>query len=78
VAAVVKIAYRDTLDPGDIERSLQMFAPANAGADGGEADGVARRNAARGRVKLMRLQDILGDGCSRDRAGTELNKSTTG
>jgi hypothetical protein len=55
-----------------------MFASANAGADGGEADGVAGRNAPRGSVKLMRLQDVLGDGCIRDRAGTELDESTTG
>jgi len=55
-----------------------MFASANAGADGGEADGVAGRNAPGRRIKLMRLQDVLGDGCSRDRACAELNKSTTG
>ena len=55
-----------------------MFASANAGADGGEADGIAWRNPARRSVKLMRLQDILGDGCGSDRAGAELNESTAG
>ena len=78
VAAVVKIADRDALNAGHIERRLEMFASANAGADGGEADGVAGRNPARGSVELMRLQDVLGDGGSSDRAGTELNESTAG
>ena len=78
VAAVVKIADADALDAGNVERSLEVFASANAGADGSEADSVAGRNAARGSIKLMRLQDVFGDGCSSDRAGTELNKSTTG
>src|SRR6266581_2783339 len=46
VAAVVEIADSHALDAGHIERSLEVFASANAGADGGEADGVDGRNAA--------------------------------
>ena len=77
VAAVVKIADADALNAGDVERSLEVFASANAGADRGKADGVAGRNAPRGGVELMRLQDVFGDGGGSNRAGTELNKSTT-
>ena len=55
-----------------------MFASANAGADGSEADRVTGRNPARRSVKLMRLQDMLGDGSGSDRAGAELNESTAG
>ncbi len=47
VAAVVEIAYGDALNAGHTERGLEMFASADAGADRGEADGVAGRNWAR-------------------------------
>ena len=67
MAAVVKIADRDAFDSGNLRGSLQQFASANAGADAGEAHGIAGRDRPRRcRRQQMRLQDI-----SRHRGGCE-------
>src|SRR5581483_2333903 len=78
VTAVVEITHRDALDTRDIQRRLQMFASANAGADGGEAHGIAGRHAPRSGVELMRLQNVFGDGGGGYCAGAKLNESTAG
>jgi hypothetical protein len=65
VAAVIKVADGDALYAGNVERSLEMFASANAGADGGEAHGVTRSDRARGRGEQVRLQHSFGDRGSR-------------
>ena len=63
VAAVVEVADGDALNAGNLERSFEMFASANAGADGGEANGVAGSDRARRSGQHVRLQDSFGD-CS--------------
>ena len=57
VAAVIQVADSDALDAGHVERSLEVFASANAGADGGEAHGVAGRDRARRGGKYAGLQN---------------------
>ena len=78
VAAVIKIADGDALNAGNAERSLEVFASANAGADGGEANGVAGRDRTRRGGEHMGLQDGFGDGGRGESAGTELNELTAG
>jgi hypothetical protein len=78
VAAVIEIADRDALYAGNAERSFEMFASANAGADGGEADGVAGSDGTRRGGKDARLQDSLRDRRGRKSAGAEMHELTTG
>ena len=77
VAAVVKIADRDALNAGNVERGLEMFASANAGADGGEANGVAGGDGARPGREHVRLQDVFGDGGGGNGAAAEVDELTT-
>ena len=77
VAAVIKVAHGDALNAGDVERSLEMFASANAGADGGEAYGVAGRDGTRRGGEQVRLQDSLGDRSSGDGASADVDELTT-
>src|SRR6201997_630891 len=77
MAAVVEIADGDALNAGNFEGSLEVFASANAGADGGEANGVAGGDGTRPRGEHMRLQDIFGDGGGGDGAAAEVNELTT-
>ena len=51
VTAVIEVAHGDALYAGHAERRLEVFASANAGADGSEAHGVAGRNRASGRQR---------------------------
>ena len=62
VASVIEIADTDALDAGNAERGVKVFASANAGADGGEADSVAGRYGASGGREDARLKDGFGDG----------------
>src|ERR1700756_2484047 len=77
VAAVIEVADRDALNAGNVERGFEVLASANAGADGGETDGIAGRDGARSGGEHMRLQDIIGDGGGGDSAAAELNELTT-
>ena len=77
VTAVVEVADGDALYAGNVKRGLEMFASANAGADGGEANGVAGRDRACGGGEHVRLQYVLGDGGGGDSAATDLNELTT-
>ena len=78
VAAVVEVTNRDALDAGNAERSFEVFASANAGADGSETDGIAGSDGTRRGGKQMRLQDIFGDRGGGKSAGAEMNELTAG
>jgi hypothetical protein len=78
VASVVYVADGDALNAGDLERGLQVFASANAGADGGESVRYRWERRARGRREQMRLQNILGDRGGGECAGAEMNESDDG
>src|SRR5271165_376748 len=55
-----------------------MFASANAGADGGEANGVTGRDRTRSGGKYAGLQDCFGDRGGGESASAEVNELTTG
>jgi len=74
VTAVVEIAYRDALNARNRERCLKVLASANAGADRGEAHGVAGRNRARGGIEDVGLQNGFSDGGGDESAGTDLHE----
>jgi hypothetical protein len=78
VAAVIQIANRDALDAGDAEGSFEVFASANAGADGSETNGVAGSDGTRRGGKYARLQNSLRDRGGGDGARAEVNELTTG
>ena len=77
VAAVIEVANGDALNAGNVERSLEMFASANAGADGGEAHGVAGSDGTGRGGKQAGLQNIFGDGGGGDGAGADVDELTT-
>ena len=76
VAAVIEVADGDALDAGNAERGLEVFASANARANGCKTDGVAGRDRA-GRKQTLRLQDRFGRCRGGDSAGTDLDELTT-
>ena len=78
VAAVIKVAYRNALNAGYLERSLKMFASAHAGTDGGEAYGVAGSDGTGRGGKQVRLQDSFCDRSGGESASAEVNELTTG
>jgi hypothetical protein len=55
-----------------------VFASANAGADGGEADGVAGGYRPRRGIESARLQNGLGDSGGYESSGTDLHELAAG
>ena len=78
VAAVIEVADGDALNAGNLEGSLEMFASANAGADGGEAHGVAGSDRTGRGGEQMGLQDRLWRRVGGESAGAEMDELTTG
>jgi hypothetical protein len=66
------------LDAGNLEGSLKVFAAADAGADGGEAYGIAGSDRTTGRGEDARLQNGFSNSRGGEGAGAEMNELTTG
>ena len=77
VAAVIKIANRNALHAGNTEGRFEMFASANAGADGGEADRVAGSHRARRGRKKARFEDDFRRAGGGESSRTDMNELTT-
>jgi hypothetical protein len=78
VAAVIQVADGDALNARNLEGSLKVFASADAGADGGEAYGVAGSDRTARGGKQVGLQDRFGDRSGGESAGAKVNELTTG
>jgi len=77
VSAVIEVAHGDALNAGHVERGLEVFASANAGADGGETHGVAGRDRSCRGGKHAGLQNIFCDRGGGDGAGADVDELTT-